>query len=312
MKKFIKNCALFSLGSLLVYVLALLAWGTWMPNIFKPNLINDIETGGMTQLRLEEAKTIQQKNILFLGSSHTYRSFDPRIFEAAGYSSFNLGTSSQSHLQTEILLQRYFKQIQPKLVVYEVYPETFLYDGLESGLDLIKEDTIDFLALQMSLKINNIKAYNALVYEYFMQILGKERKTLSKIQGVDTYIQGGFVARQLQQAQLQNFQSEYIHFSAFQLNSFKRNIQFIKDQGCEVLLVFAPIPPSKYKLLEGMPHFDTVMQEQAHYIDFNTCISLNDTLDFYDANHLNQKGVTIFNPILIDSIKRIFPQIKDQ
>ncbi len=312
MRKFVKNCALFSLGSLCVYVLALLVWGTWMPNILKPNLINDIETGGMTQLRLKEAKTTQQKNILFLGSSHTYRSFDPRIFESAGYSSFNLGTSSQSHLQTEVLLQRYLKQIQPQLVVYEVYPETFWYDGLESGLDLIKEDTIDYWTLQMSLKINNIKAYNALVYEYLMQMLGKEKKIMPYNQGVDTYIQGGFVARKMQHATIQNFSSEYIHFSTLQFNSFKRNIQFIKNQGCKVLLVFAPIPPSKYKLLEGLPHFDSVMQEQAQYIDFNTCLNLNDSLDFYDASHLNQKGINLFNPILIDSIKRLFPEIKAQ
>lgn len=312
MRKFIKNCILFSLGSLFFYVLVLLVWGTWMPNIFKPNLINDITTGGMTQLRLKEAKTTHQSDILFLGSSHTYRSFDPRIFKAAGYSSFNLGTSSQSHLQTGVLLQRYLKQIQPKLVVYEVYPETFLYDGLESGLDLIKEDTIDYWALEMSWKINNIKAYNALVYEYLMQILGKKRKAMTAVQGVDTYIQGGFVSRQLQHAQVQNFQSESIHFSTLQLNSFKNNIQFIKDQGCEVLLVFAPIPTAKHKLLVGLPHFDSVMQGTAQYIDFNIILPLNDTIDFYDDNHLNQNGVAKFNPILIDSIKRLFPQIKTQ
>jgi hypothetical protein len=36
--------------------------------------------------------------------------------------------------------------------------------------------------------------------------------------------------------------------------------------------------------------------------DFNTIINLDDTLHFYDSNHLNQKGVEVFNHSLISEL----------
>ena len=87
--------------------------------------------------RLNEVKNIKNIDILFLGSSHTYRGFDTRVFKKNGYNSFNLGSSSQSPIQTLTLTKRYLNQLNPKLIVYEVYPTTFTIDGIESSLDII-------------------------------------------------------------------------------------------------------------------------------------------------------------------------------
>ena len=80
--------------------------------------------------RLKEVKTVKNVDILFLGSSHTYRGFDTSIFHDCGYSAFNLGSSSQTPIQTLTLANRYLKQLNPKLVVLEVYPGNFTGDGV--------------------------------------------------------------------------------------------------------------------------------------------------------------------------------------
>ena len=44
------------------------------------------------------------------------------------------------------------------------------------------------------------------------------------------------------------------------------------------------------------------MQEYSTYYNYNKLLNLNDTLDFYDDDHLNQSGVTVFNQALIKDL----------
>ena len=76
---------------------------------------NDNAPGGIgfTLERIREAETAGPVDILFVGSSHAYRGFDPRIFAALGFTSFNLGTKAQSPLNTDFLLRRYWPRLQP-------------------------------------------------------------------------------------------------------------------------------------------------------------------------------------------------------
>jgi len=77
-------------------------------------------------------------DILFLGSSHSYRGFNPQYF--SGYKTFNLGSSAQTPIQTNLLLKRYLHQLNPKTIVYEVYPISLSIDGVESSSDIIAND----------------------------------------------------------------------------------------------------------------------------------------------------------------------------
>lgn len=170
MKNFALKTFKFLLFAGLFYLVTLILWGELVPQLLKPNLNYKIGANGHLYSRVSEIKNFKDVDILFLGSSHTYRGFDPRIFSEYGYKSFNLGSSAQSHIQTKVLFDRYFETLNPKVVIYEVYPATFHFDGVESSLDLISNDKNDFYSLEMVLKINNIKTYNTFfiaLYEIF-------------------------------------------------------------------------------------------------------------------------------------------------
>ncbi|NHW60088.1 hypothetical protein HA378_33495, partial [Escherichia coli] len=80
-------------------------------------------------------------------SSHAYRGFDTRVFSKNGISSFNLGSSSQSPINTQVLLKQYLDRIKPKMIVYEVYAGTLSADGVESSLDMLSNNKIDVNAI---------------------------------------------------------------------------------------------------------------------------------------------------------------------
>ena len=76
-----------------------------MPRFINDNIYNLIGSDSFLYQRVREADTTANVNILVLGASHAYRGIDPRVFTEKGYRLFNLGSSSQTPLQTQILLK---------------------------------------------------------------------------------------------------------------------------------------------------------------------------------------------------------------
>lgn len=301
MKKFIFNTTFFLLFSSLFYLIFLFIWGLFIPAPFKSNINYRIGSYGHMFSRISEIKKYRNIDILFLGSSHAYRGFDTRLFLENGYKSFNLGSSSQTPIQTKVLLKRYLDILNPKLVIYEVYPETFTLDGVESSLDIIANDVNDIHSLWMALKINNIKIYNTLIYAFFRDILGLNSSFSEPIiKGNDKYISGGFVEKELGFYQPSKFDKKKILIKDYQLESFKEIVQMLNNKKIKLILVYAPIPKVNYYSYFNKHYFDSLMQTYSTYYNFNEIISLNDSLHFYDSHHLNQNGVKIFNEKLIE------------
>ena len=69
------------------------------------------------------------------------------------------------------------------------------------------------------------------------------------------------------------------------------------------MLVYAPIPKANYNSFSNNTYFDSIMKSYAPYYNFNETISLIDSLHFYDADHLNQDGVHIFNEKVMEVLK---------
>lgn len=301
MKKFIVNTILFLLFTSLCYLTFLFVWGRYAPSLFKSNINYLIGSYGHMHSRLSEIKKYGKVDILFLGSSHAYRGFDTRVFLENGYKSFNLGSSGQTPTQTKVLLKRYLESLNPELVIYEVYPETFAFDGVESSLDVIANDVNDLHSLIMAKEINNIKTYNTLAYGYIRDLFGLNNSFSEQIiKGNDKYISGGFVEKELGFYKPTEFNNKEILLRDFQLESFDAIVQMLKDRKIELLLVFAPIPKVNYHSYVNKSYFDSAMQTYSTYYNFNEIVSLNDSLHFYDSDHLNQNGVKIFNEKLIE------------
>jgi len=288
---------IFALVAGLLLILVLATGGRY------PNLNFKRGSMGHMHTRMQELKQVHQPDLLVLGSSHAYRSFDVRIFENAGLSCFNLGSSNQTHIQTEVLLHRYLQTIQPKKILYEVNPEMFMIDGVESSLDLISNDTIDALTLEMALNINHLKTYNTLIHAWFHHLIyPNEIYTEDPVKGDDSYIPGGYVTRKITHFQPVKQEEQIIIIQNKQLQAFESNINLIKKSGIPYLLVYAPTTKLKYQSYRGMNEFEDKIRTYGPYINCNETLNLDDSLHFWDAEHLNQNGVDIFNNSLLVGI----------
>jgi len=257
--------------------------------------------GGGTIERLKEVKSYENIDILFLGASHTYREFDPRIFAKHNIKTFNLGSSIQTPTQTEILLNKYLPKLNPKLVIYEVYPNVFMKDDVESALDIICNDDIDIHSLTMAFKANNILVYNTLLYNTFAQITNQRHPISKEINTDEVYVNGGYVERKLKfYKNNDTIKTKEWKPLVYNIKAFNNTLKKLKERNIKTILVYAPTTKRDYKSFTKNKEIDSFFTSKAEYYNFNNILNLNDTLNFYDYNHLNQTGVEIFNNKLIE------------
>ncbi|MFT4015877.1 MAG: hypothetical protein QM668_02845 [Agriterribacter sp.] len=240
-------------------------------------------------------------DVLFLGSSHAYRGFDPRNFP--GIKTFNLGSNSQTPIQTDLLLQRYLDKLKPQKIIYEVFPNGFCIDGVESALDIISNDENDIHSAEMALRVNDVSTYNTLIYSAGVDALHLNRFFIEgtrKTQNNDTYIPGGYVEKDLQHFSDSCCQPiKQWNFRKEQFNAFQKSITKIRENNIDLILVYAPVTSAYYHSYTNNQIFDSLITRyDKKYYNFNEIIHLNDSLDFYDKHHLNKNGVDTFNKVL--------------
>lgn len=305
MKKFIQNIIWFTLFSTSTYVILLIVSGNMVPDKFLPNLKYKIGSPGHLYTRLAEVKLSKDVDILFLGSSHAYRGFDTRIFKESGFNSFNLGSGAQTPIQTLVLLKRYYKKLNPKLVVFEVYPEIFGLDGVEASLDLISNDANDKYSWEMAFNLNHTITYNSLIYATIKNAFDSKVTFVEpRIKNNDKYVSGGYVEKDMNYKQSLEVQAtKKIYLKKEQIELFEECLNFLKSEETNIILVYAPISKTLYSSYENSDMFDSTMERYSEYINFNKILSLNDSIHFYDLDHMNQKGVEIFNKKLIQILK---------
>jgi hypothetical protein len=281
--------------------------GSFTPGIFRKNLNFKIGGYGHMNSRIKDIPNYSNLDILFVGSSHSYRGFDTRIFKKMNFKVFNLGSSSQSPIQQELLLDQYVNLLNPKLVVFEVFPKIMESDGVESALDVLANDKIDYKSLRMCCKTNNIKAYNTLIYGYYRQLFNLNANfTESKIKNDDAYVDGGFVERQVsfyKSSVKTNIKKISYQLNDLQLSTFKTILKSLNDKNIRYVLVQAPLTQNFYARYTNNEYVDSVYHSLGAYYNFNKLLSLKDSL-FYDAHHLNQNGVNVFNEKFIEVLKQ--------
>lgn len=307
MKAFFKNLLFFLFFFIPVYILCVIGYGLLMPKLFKQNLNYKLRSYGFTFTRLQEVKKTNNVDVLILGSSHAYRGYDTSFFQKNGYKVMNLGTSAQTPLQTKVLVERYIDQLNPKLVIYDVFPNLFTSDGLESGLDIISNEKNHLDTFLMSLQMNHIKGYNLFVYSTFNDLANRKEGVLEmNPKDGDLYIEGGYVEKDLRFFNVSKYKTgdKYINWNSKQLNAFESILKKIKSKKRSLILIQAPVSSIFYKSQKDNVKFDNKMKSyHDNYYNFNDNYALNDSLHFYDSNHLNKKGVVEFNQKVLSLIK---------
>ena len=305
----------------------------FLSNSFKYILIDD--TKNYTRLTLHDM--YNEKNnidILFLGSSHCYRSLNPQITDSIfKKNTFNLGTSGQFLDGTYTLLVEAEKNNNLKEVYIDLY-----YDILGNDIKNRTELTSTYIIsdyLKPSLNkyryilessnneywINGIliarrKWKNYFNNEYKARILEKKDdisyKNYDRIFYENEYYDNkGFVANTEQVDSFINYDNfnNISKLSSSDIKYIKKIIKFCKKKN--IKLVFFSSPMSDYMLIDNKNYDDYIIQikdllkdYKIDYYDFN--LLKEDVFDstnekyFKDNDHLNFNGANELSKIFSD------------
>lgn len=284
----------FLIFSFTGYYLLIILWGSFASQQLSRNVEYRLGTDDFMYTRVREVKEVKDVDMLVVGSSHAYQGFDIRIFKKSGISVFNLGSNVQTPIQTRLLLNRYLERLNPETIIYEVYPMIFYWDGVRSALGLIANDQNDLHSIKMAFEVDHMKVYNTLLYGFFRDAFGLNKSF------VDTYsdrkyVSGGYVEKDLRYFKHIDHSPKEYEFNEDQLTAFKEIIEMIRQKKIRLILVYAPITPSLYNSYTNNEVFDSLMNSHGEYYNFNEIVSLDDSLHFDEDDHLNQRGVKIFN-----------------
>lgn len=268
--------------------------------------------GQSTLLRFREIDSYADVDVLFVGSSHCYRAFDPRVFATRGHRSFNMGSTTQTPLNSYYLLERYLDRLSPELLLVEVYWGTLAADGLESLLDLSANLPVTSEMWRMALAIRDLRAINALASRALDLRSGPLSEARANLAPIDTYVPGGFVERQQgyrsRDAPIADARSQRPP-NDLQLDYLERIIELARGAGSRVGLVLQPVTKARQRSLPGLAaslaRIEAFAAEQAvPFLDLNSWMELRDEQHFYDYHHLNQQGVALFNDRLLDELEQ--------
>ncbi len=271
--------------------------------------LQPVTAPGQAFLTFQEAMQHEKVDIVFIGSSHAYRSFDPRVFAREGLSTFNLGTRAQTPLNSYYLLKEYVGAFRPKLVIFETYPIILGNDGRESSLDLVNDLPLSWNLAQMAGASWDVTVWNKL----FLRLIGPGLPAVSDRAAIlpvsDTYIGRGYVEKDPRYSGRSEFQPESVTVSPDQIRYLERSIEMLTSQGIQVVVVVTPLPRTT---VAGILNYADVAREQAElaarigvqYIDFNLGGRLDlDPAYFYDPDHLRQSGVELFLEKLLPDLR---------
>jgi len=314
MKKYFKELIRFSLVCIPGYFVLLILWGIIPYSHNGSNLKYKQGSYGHLNTRVKEISGFGEVDILFVGSSRIYRGFDPRIFENYGVRVFVLGSSGQTPVQSYILLKRYLKELNPGLIVFDLFPRSFSKKGVESSLDLLANDQIDSLSMNMARKQDDILVWNTFIYAKLRQWMGMHQEFKEprfKADRGDRYVSGGYVHKELKFHQKIDCEdTEEVKWAApnpLQTDYFNKIINLVGKMNIELQLINMPI--ANYECYSNNDILQPLWKEtKLDYIDFNKVLTWRDSIDFYDNFHLNEIGVKKLNTYFVDQIIEVDSQ----
>jgi hypothetical protein len=273
----------------------------------KTPLIKYVQNGilldkGIFQRSSSEIDTIVKVDILFFGSSHAYRAFDPNVFKKYGFSSYNLGSSSQSPLNSYFLMKKYIQKCNT--VILEVYPVAFSINGAESFADLVRAEPNYFNLFFHAAAITQVMPFQNISVKPFSDnyIKGQKEDFCIYRQGyVEVYDSAGKKNIAYPQVTL----NEKLMDKQFKY--LKKIISLCDSQNKELILVYAPVP-SKHQMVNEVYYKKSLHQiteeHKIPFFDMSRSLPLSDSNHFFDDDHMNAAGVAIFNQYLSIALKQ--------
>ena len=281
---------------------------------------------GHSDLRMEEADRLNPPeglDILFIGSSHCYRTFDTRAYDSCGYRTFNLGSSNQTPRQTYAMLSRYLGNWRPRLVVVEVHPDIMGNSGEESAVDIVSNTHIDAPTGAMVLSQGNLCVFNTMCCSMVDRLARRGRESRGdsirtvRTQSGDTtvtvdfaYVEGGYVEVTPYCYKPTPLAPKSIETRADQLEWLGKCLELLDRHSTPYLLVEVPSTRGRYHSYTNHKEFEAkigaLTGSGGEYLNLNEerrlMELLDDTTCYFDDDHLNQRGANIFNKFFIQCI----------
>ena len=275
-----------------------------------------VRPGGMgySLQRFRDIENYHDVDVVFLGSSHCYRTYDPRVFAEYGLSAFNMGSTGQTPLNGYFLLKRYYDQLQPKLVVIDLVYRVMDRDGLESFYELSANLSYSYEFAEMAMAVGSPHAYQQLANMWMRDHFGEGPPTRQRHRDGEAYIPGGLVTYTKPDPLHEDPAQEVVHGSQtiypkkMQLDYVAKMVELVRAHGGKVVLVTKPEPRGNLTAITNYPEVSRQFAEFAEqigvrFIDFNQRdLPLNFREHFQKREYLSAKGQAVFNPILIETL----------
>lgn len=318
MKAFLNKIMLFFFVAILIAATFFVIISLSPKLVHRTNIKTTTGGYGASLLRYREALTYGEVDLVFLGSSHCYRGFDTRIFSSAGISSFNMGSSAQTPLNSFYLLKKYYQTLKPKKIILESYWSTFTSKGIESSIDIVSNVPLDKDLFKMVWLTPSASPTTTYLYEAIHRINYPLEKELIIPTELDNYISGGFVQTKRISPNLNNksFESKESIGDFIQLNFVDSIYHFCATYDIELLLISAPVfekvPLQFMNYKEKMNELKIFsIDRKLQFINFNDVdlynkINWDRKQDWYDDTHLTQNGVEKFNKLLLKEFNSLY------
>jgi len=291
--------------------------------------------------RFEDFYALEDPDLFFIGSSHSYCTFDPEIFdEMLGTSSFQLGMPLQYPDASYYTLLEVFNHYDPAVVVVELY-----WDLLGKDFDMKQADT-----LFMDLKNHELQAeYFAKVFpfnekvKYFMDTARYQRdflnygnsvllrkledwfglqRTAVSMEGSEYYRSKGYVHCDYiisedefdKTNQFKGLDGRNYQISAIQRAFVEKMKEECDKNGVTLLFVTAPVANVSMDFIENYEAIHAQVAEMCAglgvpYLDYNMINTEQPFLqneDFRDDAHLNHAGVEKVSRDYAERIREYF------
>lgn len=302
------------------------------------NLINTYN-----EKRFEEFYSLPENTLdmIFIGSSHSYCTFDPEIFdERLGTNSFQMGMPLQFADSTYYTLEEILNYQKPNTVVFEVYwgvlnddfelkQATMLFQVLKNK-ELEKRYIEDVFPLSEKIKYkNNIFKYQADYFAFRNSELQKDleekfnvsKEVKERQVGTEEYRSKGYTYCDYKMLsgefdetnQFKGLDGNKVEISKVQKKYMQNIVDFCKDENINLVMVTAPIANVSMTFIENYDFIHNEIQSFADanelpYIDYNI-INVEEKLlthdNFRDDAHLNHSGVEIVDNHFIENYRQL-------
>jgi len=277
-------------------------------------------------------------DLVFIGSSHSYCTFDPAVFDAElGVTSIQMGMPLQFPDSTYYTLREVLNYQKPRLAVMEVY-----WGVMDKPFDVKQADAL-FLSMKNDELIrdyirnvfppNEKVKYNIPIVRYQPDFLKFSNRELAaaveerygvsvegEIRSDGEYRNRGYIwsdltiepAKMGGRNQFNNFDGRKWNFDKTQKKYLGMIIDLCKNEGIGLMFVTAPVAPVSMERIKNYGAVHDRVREFADangikYLDYNTEFIVPGELfadgDFRDDAHLNDAGAKKACGVLIDWLR---------